>query len=379
LIVDIVRSLGSGERLGDANVVGVSLGKASAVAGARLTVRVLVLAWLLSLTGCTKLGYIRQASAGQYDLVARARSIDELVVGEHVDGKTRRWLSHVAPIKKFGERYGLAATDNYRKYVRLDRPYVVWVTSASDPLQFKSRSWSFPFVGSFTYLGWFDRHDADAFASGVRAEGLDVDVRGSGAYSTAGFFEDAVLSTMMRNGKSGFGEMTNTILHESAHATFFVRDQSTLNESVANFLGDRLAEMYLREALGPTADETTAYLASEQVQEARGRALRAAYRTLEALYASAQPDAVKLAEKSAILARLRADTTFKRPINNATLIQYNTYNSGQEELALLLRECGGSFPRFIATLKTLESKALPKRQEKDVGTIVRPLIAAKCT
>ncbi len=348
------------------------------IPSARLVTTGIFLCLLCVMTGCTKLSYIRQASAGQNDLVVRARSIDLLVSEERVDGKTRRWLSHVAPIKKFGEHYGLAATDNYRKYVRLDRPYVVWVTSASDPLHFKSRSWSFPFVGSFTYLGWFDRKDANAFANDVRAEGLDVDVRGSGAYSTAGFFEDAVLSTMMRNGKAGFGEMTNTILHESAHATFFVRNQSTLNESVANFLGDRLAEMYLREKLGPENEETVAYLASEQLQESRGRALRAAYRTLEALYASTKPDAVKLAEKSALLLQLRKDTTFKRPINNATLIQYNTYNSGQEELALLLAACGGSFPRLIANLKTLESKKLPKSQEKEIGTIILPLVRSKC-
>ena len=48
-----------------------------------------------------------------------------------------------------------------------------------------------------------------------------------------------------------------------------------------------------------------------------------------------------------------ADTGFARPINNATLIQYNTYNSGQDELALLLTACGNSFPRLIAKLKTL--------------------------
>jgi predicted aminopeptidase len=348
------------------------------VSGVTPGVRVVALALLLCLTGCTKLTYIRQAAAGQNDLVVRARSIDLLLREGRVDGKTRRSLSHVAPIKRFGERYGLAPTDNYRKYVRLDRPFVVWVTSASDPLHFKSRAWGFPFVGSFTYLGWFDRKDANAFANGVRAEGLDVDVRGSGAYSTAGFFEDAVLSTMIRKDDSGFGEMTNTILHESAHATFFVRNQSTLNESVANFLGDRLAEIYLRETLGPESAETVAYLASEQLHEARGRALRAAYRTLEALYASNKPDAVKLAEKHALLTRLRSDTGFKRPINNATLIQYNTYNSGQEELASLLATCGGSFPRLISTLKTLESKKLPRSQEKEIGGIILPLVAAKC-
>lgn len=338
----------------------------------------LALSAMLSQVACAKIEYVRQASVGQYDLTRRARDIDLLVRGRHVEPRTRRMLEHVAPVKRFGEEHGLATTDNYTKYVRLDREYVVWVTSASEPLKFRSRSWTFPVVGSFTYLGWFAKHDADAFAAGIRREGWDVDVRGAGAYSTAGYFEDAVLSTMMRRGKAGLGDLTNTVLHEMTHATFFVKHQSTLNESVANFVGDRLAERYLEKALGPDAEETTAYLELERRAEQRGEALRKAYRTLEAVYASSKSDAEKLREKRDLLERLRAETGFKRPINNATLIQYKTYNSGQEELALLLEACDGSFPRLIRTLKRLEKDPPAKRQEKEIGVIIAPLVAARC-
>jgi len=46
-----------------------------------------------------------------------------------------------------------------------------------------------PAGGSFTYLGWFKRDAADAFGADLRREALDVDVRGSAAYSTQGYFE----------------------------------------------------------------------------------------------------------------------------------------------------------------------------------------------
>ena len=338
----------------------------------------LLLAALALTSACTTLTYVTQAAIGQDDLNRRARDIDALVREERVDARMRRLLSSVVSMKRFGEAHGLKATKNYVKYVRVNHPAVVWVASAAEPLAFKSKSWTFPLVGSFTYLGWFKLDEARAFAAGLRKEGLDVDVRGAGAYSTAGFFEDAVLSTMVPPGKEAMGQLANTILHESAHATFFVHGQSTLNESVANFVGDKLGERYVTETLGPDAPETVAYLASERRNERRGKAMRAVYKELQALYASGRSDAEKLAAKAAIVDRLRTDLSYRRPINNATLIQSKTYNSGQDELAALLVTCGGDWPRFIQSLKRLETTKHPKAQESDIGKLVQPLVDAGC-
>ncbi|WP_394830431.1 aminopeptidase [Pendulispora rubella] len=343
---------------------------------ARCALRAMGLLLLLLTSSCAKLEYVRQAAAGQYDLGTRARNIDELVDQRHVDARTRRLLSEVARIKGFGEQNGLTPTKNYRKYVRVDRDFVVWVTSASEPLRFRSKSWGFPLVGSFTYLGWFSQKDAQAYAKEIRSKGWDVDVRGSAAYSTTGYFEDPVLSTMIREGDAAMGSLTNVILHEMTHATFFVRRQSTLNESVANFVGNTLAETYLERTIGPDAKETVAYLASQEQIRRRGEAMREAYRSLDLLYGSTKPKEEKLAIKKELLTKLRANLGFKRPINNATLIQYKTYNSGQDELALLLASCDDSFPRFIRVLKTLETKTWPKDQEKDIGRIILPLVTS---
>ncbi|MEO6575181.1 MAG: aminopeptidase, partial [Polyangiaceae bacterium] len=335
---------------------------------------------LLFQASCSSLTYITQAAVGQNDLNVRAREIDDLLSEKRVDGRMRHLLSQVTTMKRFGEKHGLKATTNYTKYVRVDRPAVVWVVSASKQLEFKSRRWTFPFVGSFTYLGWFKLDQARAFAAELRGEGWDVDVRGAGAYSTAGFFEDSVLSTMMHDGKEGLGELANTILHESAHATFFVHHQSTLNESVANFVGDTLAASYLDETQGPDSDETKAYLANEQKSDRKGRRMRETYQSLKALYASSKSDEQKMREKQAALASLRAELGFKRPIGNATLLQYNTYNSGQAELHQLLDKCGGDWPKFIRTLKTLESQSFESSedQEVDIANIIKPLLTKGC-
>jgi predicted aminopeptidase len=329
-------------------------------------------------TSCANLTYVTQAAVGQNDLLVRARDIDELVRDDRVNGRMRGLLSQVAQMKRFGEAHGLTATTNYTKYVRVDRPVAVWVVSASAPLEFRSKSWTFPLVGSFTYLGWFKRDAADELAARLRLDGWDADVRGAGAYSTNGYFEDPVVSTMIAPGPEALGELANVILHESAHASFFVRNQSTLNESVANFVGDTLGESYLEATVGPTAPETRAYAAHERSRAKTGEALREAFVALDALYASKQPDAAKLAAKEEILTRLDAKVHATRHLNNATLIQYRTYNSGQKELGELLAACGGSWSRFVHVLKGLETKTFDKPQESDVAKIVAPLIAARC-
>ena len=331
-----------------------------------------------SQTACTSLTYVTQAAVGQNDLSVRARDIDELVRERRVSPRMRELLSEVALIKRYGERHGLTATTNYTKYVRVDRPAVVWVVSASEPLHFRSKTWSFPLVGSFTYLGWFKRDAADRFAQDLRDEGWDVDVRGSAAYSTQGYFEDPVVSTMIPAGKEALGVLANTILHESAHASFFVPNQSTLNESVANFVGDTLGARYVEDTRGTEAPEAVAYVKSEHEYDRRRRELRAAFVTLEALYDSPKSDPEKLAEKQAILTRLQANLHMTRAINNATLIQYRTYNSGQEDLAKLLAACDGDWRRFIGALRTLRAHPNAPPQESDVGKMVTPLIAARC-
>ena len=112
------------------------------------------------------------------------------------------------------------------------------------------------------------------------------------------------------------------------------------------------------------------YLASEQRSVERVAAMRAAYASLDGLYASSKSRSEKLAEKSATVQSLRARLGFKREINNATLIQYKTYNSGQEELAALLRACGDDWPKMIVALKTLETATFARPQESDIGSMI---------
>ncbi|MFT3764598.1 MAG: aminopeptidase [Minicystis sp.] len=346
-----------------------------------MLLRAIVLLLSLSvLSGCVTAEYLAQAGCGQIDIMLRARDLDETVADARVPQRTRDLLGQVATIKKFGEKNSLRPTGSYHRYVELDRHVVVWVVTAADPLRFHSRTWWFPIVGRVPYLGWFDRDAAHEFAASLRAEGLDVDVGGAEAYSTLGWFDDPVLSTMLGDGDEAIGSLAEVVLHESVHATLYVGGQARFNESLAEFVSGRLTRTYLDEKYGPDSEQKTAYVDAERRGDERRAKMHAAYEQLDALYKSSKPTAQKLAEKKAILTALRREAHYRRPINNATLASFKNYHSGTPDLEALLTACGGSWKRFLGTLAVLkeEKQRFTSPNQMDLGPVITPLVKAGC-
>jgi predicted aminopeptidase len=329
--------------------------------------------------GCSTACYLFQATTGQLALFNRARPIPEVLKDERVKPRIRALLAQVGSIKKFGILNGLRPTPNYTEYVQLHRPAAVWVVSASEPLRFEAKTWSFPIVGSFPYLGWFDLKRAKDFAADLHTnEGWDVDVRGATAYSTLGWFRDAVLSSMISDGDEALGDLANVILHESVHATLYFNGQSYFDESVANFVADRLTPEYLKSERGASSPELVTYLKSEKDYLEREKILHNAYLDLDRIYSSAMKDQEKLAKKAKILADLKAKLGLKRDINNATLIQYKTYNTGAAQFDALYASCGKDLKRFLGALQSLKSESFLKPQQQDLEVVLKPLVDRGC-
>ncbi len=309
-----------------------------------------------SLTGCAGVGYLLQAGRGQMALIHHARPIPVVIADERTPPKIRELLSEIPSIKKFGEGRGLKATANYQEYVKLDRSHAVYVVSACETLRFSEKRWGFPLVGSFPYLGWFDRGNAENYAQGLRAEGWDVDVRGAAAFSTLGWFRDAVLSTMISDGQESLGDLINVVLHESVHATVYVNGQADFNESLASFVADRMTLEYFDQVKGAGSEQKQAYVRAESAGKERVERFHVTYEKLKAVYASEMSDSEKLAEKSRILGELKSELQLKREINNATLAQFKTYRSGGPEFEGLWSRCENSWPRFMKAVGRLESQ-----------------------
>ena len=328
--------------------------------------------------GCLGVRYVFQAAGGQCGLTQQARPLADVIQDAQTSPRLRGLLGEVGAIKQFGEASGLKPTANYTEYVALDRPAVVWVVSACEPLRFKSRVWSFPIVGAFPYLGWFELAEANTFAQELRQEGLDVNVRGASAYSTLGWFRDALLSSMIASGDEALGYLVNVVLHESVHATLHLPSQAYFNESLASFVADRLTLSYLEQTRGPGSTETTSYERAKEASALRARRLHQAYEQLDRLYASAAPDAEKLQEKAHLLAELQAELGLRREVNNATLIQHRTYGVGEAEFNALYSACGSSWARFFGALRTLQQSAFSRPHQEDLAPVILPLAQQGC-
>ncbi len=196
--------------------------------------------------GAFTLRYLAQAAAGQARIALAARSIDDAADDPSLAPHVRALLARVPGIKAFGRAQGLRPTASYGRYADLRRSAAAWIVQACAPLSFDVRRWTFPLVGSVPYLGFFDERTAHAYARSLAADGaLDVDVRTASAYSTLGWLRDPVLSTMLRSGPEALGALANVVLHESVHATVYVKDQSPFDESLATFVADRLTRTWL--------------------------------------------------------------------------------------------------------------------------------------
>ncbi len=131
----------------------------------------LVAALALGSSSCMYTEYVAQAAHGQFDMLARARPLDEVIRDPATPLRTAMLLAEIPEIKNYGRSYGLRIRSNYEKYTVLGRPAAVWFVGAADPVAFKPKPWCFPIAGCFPGHGWFDEDDAIRFEQQLEAEG----------------------------------------------------------------------------------------------------------------------------------------------------------------------------------------------------------------
>jgi predicted aminopeptidase len=339
-------------------------------------IAILALVTLSALSGCLYTRYVAQAGWGQFDLLHRARPIDQVVRDPDTPLRVRALLSEIPAIKRYGRSYGLKIRNNYSTYASLGRPAAVWFTGAADPVSFKSRKWCFPIVGCFAGLGWFDEQDAIEFKMKLEAQGYDAIVRPASAYSTGGWFPDPVLSTMLGGGDDALPELANVIIHESVHATVLVPDEPAFNESFASYVADALTENWITLRFGPGSPEDLAWALGQALHLPRVARQLAAYHALKTLYDSSKTREQKLAEKAKIIDELVDDLRLRRRPNNASLTESHIYNGGLAPILTAHRACG-DLRSLIEAAQTLRRSDFSKTLQEDLVPIAK-LLGEKC-
>lgn len=325
------------------------------------------------LSGCTTVSFLAQAGAGQLNLQTSAKPLEKAVQDERVTPEKAALLEQVPAMKAYAQEHGLEPTTSFERYVHLDGEAVVWVVTACPEFSLKPRTWSFPIVGSFSYLGWFKKERAEAHAERLRNKGLDVYVRGASTFSTLGWFRDPIYSTMLRRDDLAEAVLVETILHESLHATVYVNDQSYFNESLAQFVGEGLALEYLIERHGEDAESVDRYRRWLELRKQSVARKREAWEALMTLYANGGTIDEVRAEKQRILEALQADLRLDETPNNAYLIGARTYESGIDVFQKLFEDCGRDWSVFLDRLDRIEPEAFDREQQPEFGDVIARL------
>ena len=320
--------------------------------------------------------YVIQAGMGQAELWSVSRDIGEVIEDPDTDERTRVLLKESEVIMDFAKHNGFSSKGNYQQFVELDRGQVVWFLAAAKPLKLEAEIWNFPLVGSFPYLGWFDRKETLQIRKRLKQRGLDVYVRPVHAYSTGGWLDDPILSTMLSPEDDAFRYLANILLHELTHANLFLEDQATFNESIASFVGDTMADEFLVWRFGEDSEEVLLY--REEAAEAllRGTRFVEAHNALEKLYASGQSKSAKLAAKERITSNLQHELQLSWKPNNASLVGFKVYNTGQGEFAALYQACGRRWPPFFAAIKSLKASHFGEEQLEEIDPVIKALRAS---
>lgn len=334
-----------------------------------------VLLLLGLLTGCSTLGYYAQSVNGHLDLMARRQSIAQLLTQADTPDNLRQRLELVSQIRTFASA-PLALPDNrsYRSYAALGREAMVWSLVATPEFSIAPQQWCYLVIGCASYRGYFQRSQAQQHADRLQAEGLDVTVEPVPAYSTLGWFNDPVPSTVIDWPEP---RLAGLIFHELAHQQLYVAGDSAFNESFAN----AVEQSGVRRWLEKTADsQQMAQWRRTQERERAFVALLLQSRTgLETLYASNVSAGQMRERKGVIFAQLRTryaqlkrqwggyagyDRWFSRPLNNARLASIATYEQWLPAFNRLLQQANGDMAAFYRASRALAELPMQPRREE---------------
>ncbi|WP_460421095.1 aminopeptidase [Pseudomonas sp. ZL2] len=324
------------------------------------------------LNGCTSVSYYGQLASGQWQLLQARQPVAELVADPATDSALRQHLLHAEQARAFASaRLKLPDNRSYRVYADIGRPYVVWNVFATPEFSLEPQTHCFPIAGCVAYRGYYSQGAARGAAALQKQQGLDVYVGGVEAYSTLGWFDDPILSSML-----GWGDerLATVIFHELAHQRVYVQDDTAFNESFATFVEQEGTRQWRAARSLPALAEA----GSQQREQFVGLVLASRER-LKALYAAPLTEPAKRAGKQAEFERLRReyralrdsqwggvgryDAWINAPMNNAKLLPFGLYDQWVPAFAQLFAEVGGDWQVFYQRVEAFGRLPLEQRQQ----------------
>ncbi|HET8656131.1 MAG TPA: aminopeptidase [Longimicrobiaceae bacterium] len=236
---------------------------------------------LLSAAACSPI-YVLRAGYEEAKILSRRRPIAELVADSTTPPVTREKLRLVLQARTFAQdSLGLKAGDSYTTFSRLDSDTLALIVSAAYKDRFEAYTWWFPIVGHVPYKGFFSEGAARKQMAALERKGLDTYLRPTTAFSTLGWFNDPLVSPLLRYDSVSLAE---TVVHELTHNTLYAPGKAMFNESLAEFVGNRGAIAFFCGRYEPRPEDCRQARANWHDQLVFGAFLDGLVARLESLY-----------------------------------------------------------------------------------------------
>ncbi len=316
--------------------------------------------FVLCLSACSSIGYYYDAVNGHLTVLSEQESIREILQQPDLASSLRVKLELATQAREFASaELFLPDNDSYRYYSDIKRPYVVWNVIATQHYSITARQWCFLIVGCVSYRGYFNKADAQAYADTLVTQGYDVNVSGAQAYSTLGWLDDPLLSTMIKHNEA---RLVGLIFHELAHQQVYIDDDSSFNEAFATSVEIEGVRRWFKRQTTSDVVQTEKlyqqYLIARQHEIEFKQMLKSTQLKLETLFKSTvfKNSSNREVLKQQVFAQLQIDyrilkkswqdyagydAWMKRDLNNAHLALVATYHD--------------KVPAFLAVLKSVDS------------------------
>ena len=188
-----------------------------------------------------------------------------------------------------------------------------------------------------------------------------------------GWFTDPIMSNMLLKDEANLAEL---IIHELTHSTVFVKDNSELNENIADYVGENGAVLYLKSKYGESSPLITRYKNSIDDNLTLANYFLHSAKGLDSLYCTDGfknlPDSLKDVEKQRFIASIidgidsvgfkafdptKIKKNTLRNVNNTFFTGYMTYYNQKDTLKnQCVNQFNGDFLRHLEYFKQTYGK-----------------------
>ena len=313
-------------------------------------------------SACSPL-YVMRAAYEEGKILWRREPIADFIARPEVTSDTQEKLRLVLATRDYArDQLQFNVGGSYASYSYVDRPDLTYVVLAAPKTELKPYTWWFLIVGSVPYKGYFEKQDAEEEIERLKAKGYDTNLRTSAAFSTLGWFDDPLLSHLLKYDKVGLAEI---VFHELFHNTLYINGQGAFNESVANFIGHRAAIEFFRDKYGADSIEHRRALQWWSEEREFGGFVAEILHDLTELYMSDIPRDDKLRLRELVFNRSKAEWARRvadrpahrfrgfsqQPLNNAVLMHYAVYLKDLDLFESLYDSAGQNLPKTIELLQ----------------------------